>query len=182
MNSYIILLRGINVSGKNIIKMIDLKELLENNHFKDVKTYIQSGNIIIKTNDQTSNQIKIKIHSLIKEKFNLNVPVFVFKKEKLESTYLNNPYLKENNRDDSKFLIALLERPLNEVDNDILLKVNSNNDAFKIGEKCIYLYCPEGYGKTKLTNNLIENKLKTIATTRNLKTIYKLIELSLSFV
>ena len=178
MNSYIILLRGINVSGKNIIKMIELKELLENNHFKDVKTYIQSGNIILKTNELTSIETQTKIHSLIKAKFNLNVPVLVLKKENLESTYLNNPYLKENNRNDSKFLITFIERPLNESDNNIILKVNSKNDEFKIGEKCIYLYCPDGYGKTKFTNNLFESKLKTTASTRNLKTLNKLIELS----
>ena len=178
MKEYIVLLRGINVGGKNTIKMSELKNLLEHIGFFNVQTYIQSGNLILKSKQNRVNDIKNSVHNLIVSEFKMNIPVMVFEKRYLTEILKNNPFNK-NEKLDTKYLhITFLDKNNDDNDRETLLSLSTVKDKLSFGKKCIYLYCPDGYSKTKLTNNLIEKKLKTIATTRNLKTLNKMIELS----
>ena len=88
---YIVLLRGINISGKNKISMEELKKYLIENEYQSVYTYLNSGNIILESNELNKENIVKNIHSLIKEKFDLEIPVFVISYLELEDLLNNSP-------------------------------------------------------------------------------------------
>lgn len=180
MNTYTAILRGINVSGKNKIKMAALKEALESAGFKSVQTYIQSGNIIFQEQEVSAIQLAKKISLIIKKEWDFDVPTLVLTQEELTSAKENNPFWRENpDIDTSKLYVTFMENvPNDDLIEAIALPPNCN-DFFTIKGKHIFVFCPTGYGRTKLTNNFFERKLKQVCTTRNWKTINKLIELSI---
>ena len=169
--AYIVLLRGINVSGKNKIPMADLRDLLNNLQFKNVQTYIQSGNIILESSF-SKNETSLRINKGIKEKFGFEIPVIVRTIPEWQKTIENYPFPIENEK-----IVAF--GFLNQVPKETTIDVkNLGEDQYKIVDDVVYLYCPAGFGKTKLTNNIFEKKLNVVATTRNLRTTLKLVELS----
>lgn len=177
MNTYIVLLRGINVSGKNIIKMVDLRSLLVKLSFKNVITYIQSGNIILESNLTNLQEIEGIIQRGLDAKFGYDVNVLVLKTTELEHVFNNNPYIKT--KDISRIGVTLLnDRPdLSHIEY-LVARAAQNEDEFIVNDKCIYMYYPNGQGRSKLTHSMLEKKLNSKATSRNWKTITKLIELS----
>ena len=176
MNKYIALLRGINVSGQKKIKMSDLKLHFESIGFTNIQTYIQSGNIVFCSKLKNVSKIKESIENKILEVYNFSVPTMILTKPKLEKTMNGNPFNLDT-IDFSKVAITFLEsvQKNNSVENIKKFKVKI--EEFVISEDVIYLYCPNGFGRTKLTNNLFETKLKVTATTRNWKTSNKLLEM-----
>lgn len=177
MSTYIALLRGINVSGQKLIKMTELKELFEKQGFQNVLTYIQSGNVIFYSKEKSSDKIKKIISNSIKQEFGFDVGVLVITPDIIEYVLKNNPFIKKKKEVDKLYVTFLSEQP----SAANVKKLNSTNyspEEYIINGKLVYLYVPNGYGKTKLNNNLFENKLKVEATTRNWKTINKLWELS----
>ena len=170
MKTYIVLLRGINVSGKNKLPMVDLRELLNELGFQNVKTYIQSGNIIL-TSDESKTIACKKIKDGIFDEFGYDVPVIIRTVSEWKKAIENYPFSVE---DEKIVAFAFLNK---KVVTSIIEVKNIGEDTYKIVEDIVYLYCPSGFGKTKLTNNTIEKKLNVIATTRNLRTTRKLLEL-----
>ena len=178
MKTYISILRGINVSGKNLIKMDTLKEMYEGLGLQSVKTYIQSGNVIFQSEETHINELERKISEAILKRLILSVPVLVREASELKNILGSNPFLPLLNGDISKlhitFLSTLPEKQwVAGIENGSYLP-----DKYFILERCVYLYCPNGYGRTKLSNNFFENKLKVKATTRNLKTLMQLVSLA----
>lgn len=180
MKTYIALLRGINVSGKNKIKMTELKNLFVDLGYHDVLTYIQSGNVIFKSSIKESILIEDTIISAISKRFGYAIKVLILNKDELTVLFNSNPFLaKDPTMDISKLHVTLLNKEPDFVGMPhIKIIVAAIDDEFEQIENTIYLYCPNGYGNTKLNNNFFEKKLNTDATTRNWKTITKLVELS----
>ncbi len=179
METFISILRGINVSGHRKIPMVDLKSLYEKSGFKDVITYIQSGNVIFKTDKKFTNESLGKIlEKKINEKFNLDVPVIMRQLEEMKNILSINPFLKINNVNIEKLHVTFLDKIPSLSELQKIKEYDYSPDKFIINDKEVFLYCPGGYGKTKLSNNFYENKLKVRATTRNWKTINKLVELA----
>lgn len=175
MKTYISILRGINVSGQKKIIMADLKLLYEDLGFLDVITYIQSGNVVFKTNLKTTTT---KLAKLIEDKIKGNcgfeVPVIIRTQNELQNIIEINPF--KNDEIDGLYVTFLSNQP-NANQLEKLENVNFLPDKFELIDKEVYLSVVS-YGNTKLSNNFFESKLKVTATTRNLKTIIKLIELS----
>lgn len=179
METYISILRGINVSGHRKIEMAGLKALYEKLQFNDVVTYIQSGNVIFKAAEKSSNiNLSKKIEKAIFEQYKFEVPVIIRTQFELEEIISANPYLQQSDIDLEKLHVTFLSKAPAE---EAIRKIESADfspDKFIMKDKEIYLYVPEGYGNTKLSNNFFENKLKVTATTRNWKTVNKLAELA----
>jgi len=175
MKTYLILLRGVNVSGKNIIKMAILKDVLIDNNFKNVTTYIQSGNIVLSSNLE-KHEIETKVQQLIYDHFQLQITVFCLDLQEMEIALQNNPF-KENIEPNKLFFTFLKEEPAAGLLAD-LEKISFENDQFKVIDKVLYFYLPNGMSNSKLSNNFFEKKLKVTATGRNLNTIHKLIDLA----
>jgi uncharacterized protein (DUF1697 family) len=179
VETYISILRGINVSGQKKIQMTDLKKLYEDLKFKKVTTYIQSGNVIFKANKQSDEVIAKKIEDAIYTKYNFHVPVIIRSVKEMKNTLAVNPLLKESNIDIEKLHVTFLEEMPDTTKMEAIKNIDHSPDKFILIDKEIFLYCPnDGYGNTKLTNNFFENKLKVSATTRNWKTVNKLLEMA----
>lgn len=171
MKTYIVLLRGINVSGKNKLPMQDLRNLLNDLEFQNVQTYIQSGNIIL-TSDYDKLIVCKKIKDGILEKFGYDVPVLARTVKEWEEVVANYPYPTENSK-----IVAFVF--LNQKTKETQIEVKGiKEDEYQIDNDGIYIYCPSGFGNTKISNNLFERKLKVTATTRNYRTTMKLLELA----
>jgi len=176
---YISLLRGINVSGQKKIKMPDLKLLYESLGFDKVATYIQSGNIIFDTQHKNISKIKSLIEQAIKKKYHFHVPTEIRTKKDITNIIKNNPFSPVDlEKDGTKVLVTFLSVKPSKDNSLNLLNYVKPPEKLIIKDKTVYLHCPNGYGKSKLTNNFIENKLKVEATTRNWKSVLKLDELS----
>lgn len=175
MKTFIILLRAVNVAGKNIIKMAELKSHLEKANFKNVKTYIQSGNIILQSNLLASD-ILTKTKGIISQHFGLNVQVFVLVEESLQQILANNPF--KNNEEGNRVFITLIDRNPDSTDLERLANIDLGDEEYVIKDEVIYFYVPQGMANSKLSNPFIEQKLKLHATGRNLNTMLKLSELA----
>lgn len=175
MNNYIIFLRGINVSGKNILKMQLLKNSLKAKHFPKVQTYIQSGNILIPNTTLSPLEIKTIIETTLSNEFGINSNCFVFKELQLTEIYNNIPFLTENTKE--IYFTFIEHLPAIEILNP-LQEQNYKGDEFSATKNCIYIKCINGFGKTKLNTNFFEKKLQTEATTRNYNTLLKMITLA----
>lgn len=169
MNKFIVLLRGVNVSGKNKLPMKELRELLTSSGFENVQTYIQSGNIVLDSN-LLAKETERKITQLIKQKFEYDVPSFAYTIQDWEKILDKCPYVEGEKSIYFTFLDKAPE------DTTVEIK-KGETDEYTIIDDMIYLYCLS-YGKTKLSNNLFENKLKVTATSRNFRTVNKLLELT----
>lgn len=179
MQTYVSILRGINVSGQKKILMADLKTLYEKLGFKEVSTYIQSGNVVFKVDGKLRDiELVQKIESAISKKYDFHVPVIIRSEEELKKIISSNPFLKEKEIDVKKLHVTFLsEIPAKENVADIE-SINYLPDQFIISGKEIYLHIPISYGETKLSNNFFEKKLKIKATTRNWNTVNKLFEMA----
>jgi uncharacterized protein (DUF1697 family) len=176
MIKYVAFLRGINVGGKNKIKMSDIKDLFESLSFKNVSTYLQSGNVVFDNENNHPELISKKVENKIFHDLNLSIPIILRTHSQLKKIIINNPFL--NNRiedDDSIYVTFLNEKPNKQIIEKIQV-IKSEPHEFIVSDKEIYLFCPYGYGKTKLNNNFFENKFKISATTRNWKTLKYLVK------
>lgn len=175
MNKYIVLLRGINVGGRNKLPMAELRTLLSTNGYKNVATYIQSGNIILNSTESVE-KTNEHIKTLIKQQFDYEIPVVTLTTEDLKKCFTENPYLKIEYNIKNLHVTFLKDIPENDLVTDLNTN-SSNNDSYTISGKSIYLHTPDGYQKTKFSNTQFEKKLNTQATTRNWRTTTKLYEL-----
>jgi len=175
MHTYISILRGINVSGKNIVKMADLKQLYQTLGFLDVITYIQSGNVVFKTKEQNINIMKKNINNIITTQYGYNIPVLILKSDKLRKIIESVPF---KDFETSKLYVTFLANKCTNPPIDLILEKKAGSELVHLSEEAVYVFCPDGYGKTKLSNNFLEKQLKVAATTRNWKTVNKLLELT----
>lgn len=179
MSKYISILRGINVSGQKKIVMKELKSLYESLGFENVLTYIQSGNVIFDSDIDHAEDIERSIRDAIKAKYNFEVPVDIRTSHEFKEVLANLPFDDVNlETDGTQMLITFLAQQPDKSAVNRLMEYVKAPEKLTLGDKCIYLHCPNGYGKTKLSNVFIEKKLDVLATTRNLKSVNKLCELA----
>lgn len=171
--NYIALLRGINVSGKNKLPMADLRALCEELGWQKVQSYIQSGNLKFEWEGEAKTAAA-NLSQVIQEKFGYEVPVLV-KPQAYFQKALKNPFLIEKPDLELKSLhVTFLENTPAPENIATLATKDHKADQWKVVEDRVYLHCPNGYGRTKLTNNYLERHLGATATTRNWKTLNKL--------
>jgi|SRR6218665_1110935 len=178
MKVYISILRGINVGQRKVL-MTDLKALYEGLKFKDVITYIQSGNVIFKAETKLSDEaLAATIEQALLKKYAFEVPVIIRSAEEIAALIKKNPFLKDKKIDLDKLHVTFLAQLPEKAKTDTLKDVDFPPDQFVIIGKEVFVHCPESYGETKLSNKFFESKLNVRATTRNWKTVNKLLELA----
>lgn len=171
------MLRGINVSGQKKIRMADLKAMLDGAGLREVQTYIQSGNFIF-CHDAGPEALETLVEKLIFDKYGFDVDCFVLDKTEWKAILDGNPYLKDRNRESGRMYLTFLSDEPSAKDLKELEGFGSEREEFIAAGRVIYLYLPDGYGRTRLNNNVIEKKLKLRATTRNWRTVNKLFEMA----
>jgi uncharacterized protein (DUF1697 family) len=174
---YIALLRGINVGGKNVIKMADLKRTFESIGVSDVKTYIQSGNVLFKSNE-SEEALCNKIEQEIETVFGISVEVILRTSNELEQLLLDCPFSKEEiteaekvSEAESLYVALLKHNPLKEK-LEYIDRYKSESDKYYIVGRNVYLLFKHSIRNSKLVNNFY--KLDVATTVRNWKTLSKL--------
>ena len=178
MKTYIALLRGFNVSGQKIIKMEQLRAVLSELGFENVRTYIQSGNIVFNSNVHDIKDLEHKIQQAIQTHFGFEVPVRITTLDELETIVSLNPFAAKTTIESTQPYVAFLSKTPLEENGKKLQAIDFSQDEFSIRDRIVYLWYAESAGKTKLTNVVLENKLQVVTTSRNWKTIQKLIDLA----
>ncbi|QUW29047.1 DUF1697 domain-containing protein [Bacillus cereus] len=171
MTIYIALLRGINVGGHKIIKMADLKQAFESIGLKQVKTYIQSGNIVFKSEEGIT-FLKERIQSEIKNVFGFDVPVMLRTYAEFTNIIKICPYEADSLLEGESMHIAFLANELSKKEKDQLLIYKNMNEDCYIHEKVVYLFFKTSIRNFKLMNQF--QKIHTPATVRNWRTVNKL--------
>ena len=180
MSVAISILRGINVSGHRKIPMQELKALYSELNLKNITTYIQSGNVVFSGGKINPEALAKKIEKKIFERYNFEVPVIVRTIVEIQSILNGNPFLKEKNIEMDKLHVTFLADHPGKDNLEKLKSYNYEPDRFIVVGREIYLYCPGGYGNTKLSNNFFESKLKVTATTRNWRTVNELLRIAVA--
>jgi len=179
MQTYISFLRGVNMTGHNSIKMTDLSALYKNLGFSDPETYIQSGNVIFSSvNELAVPDIAFKIEKAILERFEYYVPVMIRTVEEMGKLLSVNPFLDEENFEPSKMAVILLYENPSEAQIQKVINIEYPPDKFKISGSEIFIYCPNGFGRTKLYTNFFEKKMGVTGTARNWKTVTTILNIA----
>jgi len=173
---YVALLRGINMGGKNKLPMKELCALFVELGCKDVRHYIQSGNVVFKAAPALAKQAPDKIAHRITERFGLNVPVILRSAGEMGEVAQGNPFLASGVAHDRVAVGFLAEAP-DAARVALLDPDRSPPDQFVIHGREIYLCCPNGFGETKLNTNYFDSKLRTVSTFRNWKTVLTLLDM-----
>lgn len=173
MKTYILLLRGVMPTGKNRVPMCDLRVALADAGLADVRTYIQSGNVIAKS-DLDPIGISQLAHDTIKLKIGADITVIVRTAEQTKSIMTRNPF---PNADSSRIYFSLLASPPASELLQKFLEFDFSPDEIRVVDDTIYTLYATKLSDSKFTNNFFEKKLKVSATTRNFNTMTRLVEL-----
>jgi uncharacterized protein (DUF1697 family) len=176
--TYVALLRGINLSGHKIVKMDQLRKAFEELGFADVKTYIQSGNVVFKAPMQAPENLAKRIEEKVLRQFGFPVPVVVKTADEIGEIIKNNTLVKEKGVDISRLHVTFLSCAPEKNALKMLDTIPAGQDQFRCSGQAIYLHCPNGYHETKLSNNVLEKMLKVGTTTRNWKTVNQLYQMT----
>jgi uncharacterized protein (DUF1697 family) len=176
MATFIVMLRGVNVGG-NILKMDRLREVCEELGFKNVETYVQSGNIVFDS-DRSAASLVTLIEKHLAGECRLAPSVIVRTPAEFRKIIAGNPFLKVKDIDPTRLYVTFLAAGASKDASGKLSGIKAGGDRFHLAGKEIYLHCPVSYGETKLSNNAIQKTLGVTATTRNWKTVNTLLEMA----
>lgn len=165
MKTYIILFRAINVGGNNIVRMKELTNLLDSLGFQNVKSYIQSGNIVLKS----ENNPKSKLVTAVEKQFGFTPEVFCLVEDELETAIKNNPFSAPEGKTIHFYFCS--EAP--KLNLEKIAKYIAETEDYKVVGNVFYFYAQNGVGRSKLIAN-IDKCLGVRGTGRNLNTVFKI--------
>ena len=172
MKTYIALFRGINVGGKNILPMKELVTVLESLGLQDIKTYIQSGNVICRSKAADTAPLARKIGAAIKKSHGFEPQVLLLDSAMLDKVIRENPYPEAEAAPNTlhvNFLAAIPPKP----DLKALEKIRTESERFHLAKDVLYLHAPDGIGRSKLAASM-ERLIGVTMTSRNWNTVCKL--------
>lgn len=177
MNTYVALVRGLNVGGRAKLRMDELRALFAALGHADVTTYIQSGNVVFKSPVDRPSELAHGVEERIAGDLALPVTVLVRTRDELAQVVRGNPFL-DRRADVAKLHVTFLAAVPDAVPVRELNGQRFDRDELRVVGREVYLHCPDGYGRTKLSNTFLERRLGVAATTRNWKTVTTLLELA----
>lgn len=173
---HVALLRGINVGGKNRLPMKQLVELFEAAGCGDVRTYIQSGNVVFGARPALARRVSTSVRAALLAELGLEVPVVTRSAAELGAVVRANPFLGKGLDERLLHVAFLADRP-GRARAAKLDPQRSPPDEFVLRGREIYLHCPGGLARTKLSNAYFDSILGTTSTVRNWRTTCKLLEM-----
>lgn len=180
MPKYVALLRGINVGGRHIVRMADLRAQCDNLGFSSVATYLQSGNVVFHTSTRSAAAVGRRLEEAIRSRFGFEVGVVIRTAKEIASAMEHNPFAREAANDPTRVHVAFLPARPEPARVRAIRAPESGADAFQVIGREIYLHYPDGAARTKLTNTLFERGLGMIATARNWRTVVALHRLAMN--
>jgi len=177
VSRHVALLRGINVGGKNKLPMADLARIFTEAGCQDVRTLIQSGNVVFGASPKLAGRISAIVEREIAATFGLRVPVVLRSSEELREAVARNPFVKKDIDPDWLHVAFLADAPGKSRAASLDPK-RSPGDSFVLRGREVYLHLPNGVARTKLTNAWLDSMLATTSTLRNWRTTLKLLEMT----
>jgi uncharacterized protein (DUF1697 family) len=174
--TFLALLRGVNVGGKNKLPMKDLAALFAAAGGDDVRTFIQSGNVLFRANPALAATLPATITSRIAERFGFQTSLVLRTAAELADVVASNPFLQQGAAEETLHVLFLVARPTPERI-ATLDPGRSPPDAFLVQGKEVYLRLPNGLGRSRLTNAYFDARLATTSTARNWRTVTTLLEM-----
>lgn len=176
MKTWIALLRGINVGGRNVLKMKDLAALLEGIGCVGTRTYLQSGNAVFKSAESSAVEIGAAIESALAEVRGVEARVLVLGEEELRQAVASNPF-PQAEEDPRTVHLFFLSGPPRSPDIESLDKIKADSESFVLAGNVFYLHAPDGIGRSRLAAR-VERLLGVDATARNWRTVSKVLEMA----
>jgi uncharacterized protein (DUF1697 family) len=178
MTVVISMLRGVNLAGHHRIKMEDLRALYESLGLRDARTFIQSGNVIFRTEGRDLAPLTKRIENAIERSFGFRSAVIVRTASDLRDVIARNPFATRPGIDPRKLLVTFLATHPDAEARDKILKIKAVPEEFRIDGRELYIYFPNGMARPKLSAALLDKTLKTPGTGRNWNTVTKLLEMA----
>jgi uncharacterized protein (DUF1697 family) len=172
---FVSMLRGVNVGGHGRLKMDALREVYQSLGLRDVRTLLQSGNVLFRSNLEDRARLAHRLRQEIQRRFDLQIEVLIRTLDELKMLVERGPAGAARD-EPSKHLVMFLDGVPDARTQKVLIKAHSGPELIEIRGPEIYLYYPNGVGRSKLSNSFIESKLNLAGTSRNWNTITKLIE------
>lgn len=179
MPTYISLIRGINVGGHKKVGMEPLRKAVSALGFRNVRTYIQSGNIVFEAPKQSVLTISKKLENVIRKEFGHDASVITKTPEELAAAIAMNPFVKEKTVDLSRLHVTFLTGCPPPADLKKLEAIPTGQDRFHCHGDILYLHLPDGMGNSKLGNAPFEKLLSVRGTSRNWRTVNTLHDMAL---
>jgi uncharacterized protein (DUF1697 family) len=177
LDTFIALLRGINVGGHNKIPMAELRSLCVDLGWRDVQSYIQSGNLVFKA-DQVPAYLEAELEQAIDRRFGLSIPVIARAAAEWSAYMASNPYLDESAREPNLVMLALSKAPPTEDAAQKLQERAANGERIARVGDVLWIYFVEGAGRSKLSPSLLDRIVGSPVTMRNWRTVLALDELT----
>jgi uncharacterized protein (DUF1697 family) len=174
----IAMLRGVNVAGHNKIKMEALRALCESLELRDAQTYVQSGNVVFRTKERNLAALAKRMEDAIERSFGFRPAVIVRTTSELKDAVAKNPFAKRRGIHPGKLLVTFLASDPTMEARDQVLKMKTEPEELRIDGREVYIYFPNGMGRTKLSWPTIAKMLGTSGTGRNWNSVIKLLEMA----
>jgi uncharacterized protein (DUF1697 family) len=165
------------MAGHNTVKTKDLAEMFADLGYPDAKIFIQSGNIIFRSKEER-HKLSVQIEGAISEKFSFDIDVMLRTVEEVKALATRNPYLNEEKFNPARMGVVFLKSVPGKESVARMDSISFPPDKFMIDKQEIFLFCPDGFGRSKLNTNFFERKLGVPGTARNWKTINSILELA----
>jgi len=172
------MLRGINVGGHNIIKMEALRALYESLGMEGTQTYVQSGNVVFRTSERDAVRLAKKIQRGIEKNFNCSPEIILRSAAELADTIARNPFAKRRDIEPAKLLVLFLASEPDAEARKKVLGIKTDPEEMHISGREVYIYFPNGMGKTKLPWSKIDKLLGSAGTGRNWNSVTKLLDMT----
>jgi uncharacterized protein (DUF1697 family) len=180
MPVFVSLLRGINVGGNKLIKMDRLKALYERLGFENAKTLLNSGNVVFATDEKSRKTLAAKIEDAIEQEIGFRPTVVIRNATELQKVVERNPFPKMAKADPGHLVWMALAAKPDAAAKSRLTAAYSGPEEIEIAGEDAYITYPNGIGRSKLTNALLEKHIGVAGTARNWNTVTKLLELTRS--
>jgi uncharacterized protein (DUF1697 family) len=178
MTVVISMLRGVNVGGHNKIKMEALRALYESMKLREAQTYVQSGNVIFRTDERDIALLTKRIEDGIERKFGFRPNVILRTAAEMREVIARNPFAKRRGIEPSKLLVTFLGSDPGAEAREKILQIKCDPEELRIEGRELYIYFPNGIGRSKLSWAGLEKTLKTPGTARNWNSVTKMLEMA----
>jgi uncharacterized protein (DUF1697 family) len=176
MATYVVLLRGVNVGGNRPLPMAALRDVLTAAGHADVRTYVQSGNVVLRTRASASS-VAAGVRGLIAEEFGMDVPTVVRTAAEMAEVAAHNPFVRPGADPARQLHVAFLEDRPTPAGAAALDPRRAAPEELHVRGREVYLWCPDGFGRSKVMVG-VERALGTAATVRNWRTVTELVHLA----
>jgi uncharacterized protein (DUF1697 family) len=174
MTTFIGLLRAVNLAGHNKISMSDLRDLLTGLGERDVRTLLQSGNVVFRSDVKTTAALEQRIEGAVAKQLDIATDLFVRTAEEWKALIAANPFPREAKQDPSHLLAMPLKTAPKPASVTALQRAIVGREVVRVHDRCAYIVYPDGIGRSRLTTALIEKSLGARGTGRNWNTVLKL--------